>query len=282
MNTLDAALWLAGRNFHVFRADHPGRDRCAGVGRAHDAESCADRGKHPAVAFTRTHTADPEQVKRWFSDQLWNVGVAVGACRGPAGEHLLVVDSDRPGAIEDAAASFGYAHTLTMRTITSKGYHDYYWAPASMRLGNGLGALRGRFDGDVRAGNAYVIGPGSVHATGVIYEVFDPEQPPVQAPPWLLEALTARPVTPQVRRTADRSVARRGGRLTGLIRFVLDSPAGERNSRLYWAARRAFEQESAADSSVASALLDAATHIGLPESEARQTITSAYRSKVAQ
>ncbi|WP_452089422.1 bifunctional DNA primase/polymerase, partial [Bacillus wiedmannii] len=109
------------------------------------------------------------------------------------GEQLLVIDSDRPGAIEDAAAALGHRHTPTMRVHTAQGHHDYYWAPASMKLGNSLGTLKGRFDGDVRAGNAYVIGPGSVHATGVVYELEDADRPPVAAPTWLLTALTTKP-----------------------------------------------------------------------------------------
>lgn len=67
----------------------------------------------------------------------------------------------------------------------------------------------------------------------------------------------------------------------GLLRFVLSSSYGDRNNRLYWAACRAFECADEADFAgrdVASALLDAAVGVGLSEAEARQTITSAYRT----
>jgi putative DNA primase/helicase len=195
---LDGALWLTSRGFAVFPVDHPGLQRCAGIGQGHDPATCTQRGKHPAVAFTRSHARTEQQAVALFGGQLRNVGVAVGACRGPGGEQLLVVDSDRPGAIEDTAARLGHAHTPTMRVHTAKGHHDYYWAPADAPLGNGLGILRGQFDGDVRAGNAYVIGPGSVHATGVIYELDDPEQAPVPAPAWLLTALQTKPATAPV------------------------------------------------------------------------------------
>jgi putative DNA primase/helicase len=190
---LDGALWLTRHGFAVFPVDHPGLQQCAGIGQGHDPATCTHRGKHPAVAFTRTHASDEHQVRALFGAQLRNVGVAVGATTGPDGEQLLVVDSDRPAALEDAATALGQQHTPTMRVHTAKGHHDYYWAPAHLKLGNGLGTLKGQFDGDVRAGNAYVIGPGSVHATGVIYELDDPEQPPVAAPAWLLTALTTKP-----------------------------------------------------------------------------------------
>jgi hypothetical protein len=80
-----------------------------------------------------------------------------------------------------------------MRVLTAKGYHDYYWAPADIKFGNKLGALKDHFAGDIRGSRGYVIGPGSVHATGVVYELADPDQPPVAAPEWLITALTAKP-----------------------------------------------------------------------------------------
>lgn len=192
---LDGALWLIRHGFAVFPVDHPGLQQCAGIGIGHDPATCEQRGKHPAVTFTKRHARDEELARQWFglAQHPRNVGVFVGATTGPAGEQLLVVDSDQPGALEDVATALGEQHTPTMRVHTAKGHHDYYWAPAHLKLGNSLGTLKGRFDGDVRAGNAYVIGPGSVHATGVIYELDDPDQPPVAAPAWLLTALTTKP-----------------------------------------------------------------------------------------
>lgn len=278
--SLDGALWLASRGFAVFPADHPGLAQCAGVGRSHDAATCTDRGKHPAVAFSKVHTLDERQIFRWFDGQLRNVAIPVGACLGPDGARLLVVDSDRHGAIEDTAAALGHPHTPTMRVQTAKGTHDYYWTPPTAKLGNGLGALRGKFDGDVRAGNAYVISAGSVHATGVVYELEDPDRAPEFAPDWLLSALQ-RPVPAPRPAAASTQPRDASGRLAGLLRFILSSSHGDRNNRLYWAACRAFECGNEADfqgRDVAGALLDAALHVGLSEGEARQTITSAYRT----
>ncbi|MFJ6438676.1 bifunctional DNA primase/polymerase [Streptomyces sp. NPDC091416] len=277
MTPLEGALWLIRHGFPVFPCDHPGTERCSGIGRGHDPATCTDRGKHPCVPFTRAHTLDNDQMQSSIGGRLRNVGVAVGGCAGPDGARLLVVDSDRPGAIEDAAEAFGHRHTPTMRVTTAKGHHDYYWAPASTRLGNGLGALRGKFDGDVRSGNGYVIGPGSVHATGVVYELADPEQPPAVVPAWLLAALLAAPAHPAP--AAAPTARKTPGRLAPLVRFVLESQSGDRNNRLYWAACRAFEQDGNPAPNVAGALLDAAAHVGLTEAEARQTITSAYRSR---
>nr|WP_255429699.1 bifunctional DNA primase/polymerase [Streptomonospora sp. PA3] len=268
---------MISRGLPVFPADHPATARCTGIGRGHDPTECADRGKHPCVPFSRTYTSDEREAFRWFDGRHRNVAVAVGAARGPSGERLVVVDSDRPGALEAAAADLGEQHAPTMRVTTAKGHHDYYWAPADADLGNGLGALRGHLDGDVRAGRAYVIGPGSVHATGVLYRVAE-DRPIAAAPGWLVAALQAAP------RSTDRSgvttvTAPPGRRLLALVRFVLESRQGERNARLYWAACRAFESldDVGERSAAAAALTDAATAVGLPEGESRKTIDSAYR-----
>jgi hypothetical protein len=267
---LDGALWLVRHGFAVFPADHPGLVQCAGIGRGHDSATCTDRGKHPSVPFTKAHTLDEDQVRRDFdSGQYRNVGIFVGGCTGPNGEQLLVVDSDRPRAIEDTAASLGQQHTPTMRVHTAKGYHDYYWAPAGVQLGNRLGALQGKFDGDVRGGNAFVIGPGSVHATGVTYELEDAEQPPVALPEWLLTALQARsapaPVAPStgIVIQRDRHDAYTRKVLQAEADAITAAPDGDQNNAIN---RAAFN---------VGTLVGAGA---LSEGEARQTLLAAARA----
>jgi hypothetical protein len=272
---LDGALWLIRHGFPVFPCDHPALPRCAGLHKTCDGS----RGKHPAAAFTRAWTLDERKVHETFARGLRNPAVAVGACSGPEGARLLVVDSDRHGAIEDVASARGEQWPATMRVWTAKGHHDYLWAPAALKLGNGLGQLQGQFDGDVRAGNAYVIGPGALHASGVLYELDDAERPPTAAPGWLLQALLTKPQY-AARRTHWRdasyhpSPASRSVR--GLVAFVLDSRPGDRNNRLFWAACRAAEDAQDGREDARDALLDAAVRAGLDEREASATIRSAY------
>lgn len=268
MTPLDGALWLIRHGFAVFPCDHPGTPRCTGLHKTCDGS----RGKHPAAAFTKAWTLDERKVRETFTRGLRNPAVSVGACSGPEGTQLLVVDSDRPGAVEDVAGARGETWPATMRVRTAKGHHDYLWARSSLKLGNGLGSLQGQFDGDVRAGNAYVVGPCAVHATGVVYELEDPERPPVMAPAWLLRALLTKPQRPVRQSSYPRPESRS---LQGLVRFVADSAEGQRNSRLFWAACRAAEV--GADDAPA-VLLDAAVGTGLAEAEARSTIASAFRT----
>lgn len=280
-NPRDGARWLVEHGFAIFPADHPELPRCAGIGRGHDPATCTDRGKHPAVPFTRQHGDTEAYVEKHFTRALRNVAVAIAACRGPQGARLVVLDSDRPGALEDVAAMNGEPHTVTMRTITAKGTHDHYWLPAGVTHGNGLGALKGVFDGDVRAGNAYVIGVGSLHASGAVYRLEDPEQPPVTIPEWLLTKLQSSPGAKLAVPQRALSKRRHGRVLTGLVKFVLESREGERNNRLFWAACRAFDhvgRQAPETRAIAQSLVDAAVHVGLPEPAARQTVTSAYRT----
>lgn len=276
MTPLDGALWLVRHGFYTFTADSPATRKCTGIGRAHDPVTCDKRGKHPCVAFTRAATLDERKIRDWFTPGLRNPAVSVGACSGPGGTQLLVVDSDRPGAIEDLAGARGETWPATMRVWTAKGHHDYLWAPPALQLGNGLGTLQGHFDGDVRAGNAYVIGPGALHASGVLYDLDDPERPPAMAPAWLLDALVTKPHF-AARRTHWRNASYPASSgVRGLVTFVLDSAPGNRNNRLFWAACRAAEDAQDGRPDARGELLGAAIEAGLDEREALATIRSAY------
>ncbi|GAA3272684.1 AAA family ATPase [Streptomyces lavendulae] len=287
---LAGALWLAQHQFVVFTADHPGAERCAGIGQGHDPATCTDRGKHPAEAFTKTTYRDEQQVRRLFAGAPRNVGVYVGGSRGPNGAQLLVMDSDRPGALEDTANALGHPHVPTMRVHTAKGHHDYYWAPAEAKLGNGLGALKGKFDGDVRAGNAYVISLGSVHATGVIYTLENPEQAPVMAPAWLLEALQARPSAPAAPATdivipADRHDAYTRRVVQAECDAITRAVNGEQNNAINTAAFALGTLVGAGALTEGEAredLLAAASAGNHPEGRARATIDSGLRAGMAQ
>ncbi|MPY32032.1 DNA primase, partial [Streptomyces adustus] len=61
----------------------------------------------------------------------------------------------------------------------------------------------------------------------------------------------------------------------GLVQFVLAAHEGQRNTRLFWAACRAYE--NGLGPALVAPLVDAAVTTGLTEHEARATITSAAR-----
>ncbi len=66
-----------------------------------------------------------------------------------------------------------------------------------------------------------------------------------------------------------------GGHGQGLVQFVLAAHEGQRNTRLFWAACRAYEDGIGPE--LVEPLVDAARATGLSEREARATIASAAR-----
>ena len=188
--------WLLERGMHLHPLDHPALPGC--IGRHGPKNPCdGKRGKHPATRWRREATNDPDVVRRWFSAGPRNVGVACG----PSG--LLVIDEDRPGALADYAAEIGQAIPPTLTVTTGRGQHYYFRAPEGVTLGNAVGDLRGRGI-DVRGDGGYVVGPGSLHETGVLYLPVDPDAPILPAPAWLVEALTPKPPAERLARPADR------------------------------------------------------------------------------
>ncbi|MFF0243968.1 bifunctional DNA primase/polymerase [Streptosporangium sandarakinum] len=186
---LEWATWLQSLGLHLIALDHPGLPRCIGP------KPCdGKRGKHPVGAWSRNATNDPDTLRATFSKGLRNIGIA---CK-PSG--LLVVDEDAPGALQGYADSIGETIPATFTVETGRpegGTHYYFRAPEGVQLGNSKGALNG-LDIDIRGPGkddkdqgGYVVAPGSIHETGVIYTPKDPNAPILPAPEWLVQALTA-------------------------------------------------------------------------------------------
>jgi hypothetical protein len=271
---LTVARWLQSRHgLYVFAVDHPGREVCGGAHRECDGQ----RGKHPRGQWSRLATLSPRLIRAQLAGGPWNLGVA---CKLSL---LLGVDEDRTGAFAAFAASIGQVIEPTFTVMTAKGRHYYYRQGPGAPFGNGRGGLAGHGI-DIRGGGTgnggFLVGPGSVHETGVLYTPVDTTMPIQPVPDWLAEVL--RPAQPP---EPTRSAWRRGstfGALRGLVRVVLDAtPERDRNTRLYWSACRAGELVSAGqvdEATATSVLVDAATRTGLPEIEARRTIASGLRS----
>lgn len=268
-----AALWLAARGCHVFPCDHPELTTCAGLRTAsHDPSGCDTRGKHPVVRWGSRATTDPDLIRMWWRHPR-NIGVACGPSR------LLVVDEDEPGAFEQWAEQEGVAVPATLIVRTGRGRHLWFRQPPDRQLGNARGSLAG-WHIDVRGGGGYVIGPGSVHASGRRYEPVDVSMAPAPAPGWLVSAL--RDTSPAATHPPATPPAPGAGYdpIEPLARHVRAAAVGERNSRLFWAACRAGEHIAAGratQETATAALLDAARSVGLGDREAAATITSGIR-----
>jgi hypothetical protein len=269
---LAVACWLQDRHgLYLFAVDHPGRPECGGSHRECDGQ----RGKHPRGQWSRLATLSHRLIQAQLDHGLWNLGVA---CKLSL---LLGVDEDRPGAFAAFAASIGQVVEPTFTVTTAKGCHYYYRQAEGAPLGNGRGRLAGHGI-DIRGGGAgnggYLVGPGSVHQTGVVYTPVDSAMPIRPVPGWLAEVLMPLPV-PEPRGQRPMSTF---SALRGLVRVVLEAtPDCDRNTRLYWSACRAGELVSAGrvdEPTATEVLVDAATRTGLPEAEARRTVTSGMRT----
>ncbi|MEU3184847.1 bifunctional DNA primase/polymerase [Streptomyces sp. NPDC006923] len=239
-------------------------------------------------------TTDPAGVRALFAAAPWATGYGIACGRPP--HRLIGIDLDIthedgatgtgpgpaspsvldpvPDSVPDSVAAlqrlarrhqFTVPETVTVLT-PSGGRHLWLTGPPDVVVPNSASRLAPGID--VRGAGGYLVGPGSVTARGAYRTAPGTAGlAPAPCPPELLRLLTppARPHRPQ-------SQPPQG---SGLVRFVLAAREGQRNTRLFWAACRAYEHGFG--EALAEALVDAAVRTGLDEHEARATIASAAR-----
>ena len=266
---------------------------------------------------------DPEQVSQWWSSGKFaraHVGLLTGRTTPTApaslGRGLVVVDLDMPkpgtepltGRWAGCAggtdvlellmreAKADWPETYTVMT-PSGGLHLYFLQPEDGPL---IGCATGEGERaphigplvDVRGVGGYVIAAGSYSAAqGRPYVRESPaDLLPQQVPGWLL-ALLRRPapaVAPRatvVRQlpTGDRAERYAVAALNGELEGVATALQGERNRRLFAAARRLGELAPTSpvvlsESTVQDELLGAARSAGVGEQEALHTIRSGWNT----
>jgi hypothetical protein len=105
-----------------------------------------------------------DELETWFERGRCNVGIVTGKVSG-----IFVIDADSPAALAWCNANLP---PCELRVRTAKGQHLYYPYSGDRPIKN---KVRVRVDGkqlalDVRAEGGYVVGPGSVHPNGTVYE----------------------------------------------------------------------------------------------------------------
>ncbi|MFD4377696.1 bifunctional DNA primase/polymerase [Streptomyces sp. NPDC058527] len=260
--------------------------------------------------------SDPRQVWDWWSGRFKRAHVGILTGRGGADVRgLLVVDldvrkegSDLPpeyayassgvDVLERMATEAGEAWPDTYTVLTpSGGVHLYFRQPEDGPLigcATGAGPTAPHLGPliDVRGVGGLVIAAGSFSAAqGIPYRRTSAANvAPQPLPGWLLERLrpAAAPAAPAPRPAAVRalSTASRADRyaaaaLNGAADDVADAPEGERNRRLFAAARRLGELHDTSpavleESAVREQLLAAALRSGQSEREALRTIRSGW------
>ncbi|GGJ83136.1 DNA primase [Streptomyces camponoticapitis] len=242
-------------------------------------------------------TTDPAAVRALFAAAPWATGYGIACGRAP--HHLVGIDLDvtpttatagvgaGPGlgegmgvdATPDSVAALqqlAFQHLFTLpETVVvltpSGGRHIWLSGPAGVTVPNSAGRLAPGID--VRGAGGYLVGPGSVSARGA-YRLAPGSAglTPAPCPRALLRLLTP---PERVRHAGPGGRRGRPAQGHGLVQFVLAAHAGQRNTRLFWAACRAYEHGFG--EALVESLVDAAVRTGLAEHEARATIASASR-----
>ena len=156
-----AALWFAERGFGIFTVWSTNPD---GSCRCPKGQGCENAGKHPVTAHGfQDATTDPARITTLLSaGSEPNYGLVC-----PEGVFALDVDGEGIARLAELEERLG-ALPPTLRTRTANGEHVFLRWPSA--LPRPIGQLWGfvtRWGSGQGAG--YVIGPRSVHASGVAY-----------------------------------------------------------------------------------------------------------------
>ncbi|MGW0828222.1 bifunctional DNA primase/polymerase [Streptomyces sp. NPDC002845] len=218
-------------------------------------------------------STNPRRIRELFAAAPWATGYGIACGLHP--HHLIGIDLDTKSGTDSSAAlrELALRHLFTIpETVVvltpSGGRHLWLTGPPDVVVPNSAGRLAPGID--VRGAGGYLVGPGSRTEHGVYSTAPGTAHlAPAPCPRALLRLLLPPP------RTHHSAPPVRGQHGQGLVQFVLAAHPGQRNTRLFWAACRAYENDIGPD--LADALTDAAIRTGLTEREARSTIASAAR-----
>ncbi|MGW7407952.1 bifunctional DNA primase/polymerase [Streptomyces sp. NPDC054833] len=219
-------------------------------------------------------SSDPALIRELFSAAPWATGYGI-ACGLPP-HHLIGIDLDTKSGTDSSAAlrELALRHLFTIpETVVvltpSGGRHLWLTGPPDVVVPNSASRLAPGID--IRGAGGYLVGPGSRTGHGVYGAAPGTAHlAPAPCPPALLRLLL-----PPPRPAHAATHPSLGDRGQGLVQFVLAAHEGQRNTRLFWAACRAYE--NGIGRALIAPLIAAALNTGLTEHEARATIASAAR-----
>ncbi|MEL3950906.1 MULTISPECIES: bifunctional DNA primase/polymerase [Streptomyces] len=222
-------------------------------------------------------STDPHRIRELFAAAPWASGYGI-ACGLPP-YHLIGIDLDTKSGVDAPAElrELALRHLFTIpETVVvatpSGGRHIWLAGPPDTVVPNSAGRLAPGID--IRGAGGYLVGPGSRTEHGVYSAVPGTAHlPPATCPPALLRLLTPSPRRrPRPAHAGAPADPQQG---QGLVQFVLAAHEGQRNTRLFWAACRAYE--NGFGEALTAPLTDAALRVGLTAREAASTIASAAR-----
>ncbi|WRZ91933.1 bifunctional DNA primase/polymerase [Streptomyces sp. NBC_01007] len=220
-------------------------------------------------------STEPRRIRELFAAAPWATGYGIACGLHP--HHLIGVDLDTKSDTDSSTAlrELALRHLFTIPDTVvvltpSGGRHLWLSGPPDVVVPNSAGRLAPGID--IRGAGGYLVGPGSRTEHGV-YETAPgtARLAPAACPPELLRLLLP-PPAPRAHHPTPSATDRQG---QGLVQFVLAAHEGQRNTRLFWAACRAYE--NGIGPQLTTPLVQAAVRTGLTEREARSTIASAAR-----
>lgn len=240
--------------------------------------------KKPAMDWKKYQHEAPtgDELANWDSSNF-NVCIVTGAASGIV---VLAVDSPEAQMLVD---SLKLPPTPTVRT--ARGLHLYFkHSGYDVRNGVNIGGVKL----DVRGDGGYVVGPGSLHPTGVRYDwIISPAEIDFAPFPEQLTALlnTKKKQQQTIAPSADSTTLVSTG-INGLDRFLSDefdeaqcqiaaATKGDRNDTLFKMSARMARHVAAADiewSTFADALAVTAHATGLEKGEIVATLESGWNS----
>lgn len=242
-------------------------------------------GKQPAVASWKAYDenpATPDELSAWDASDL-SVGIACGANSGVV---VLDVDSAEAQALVDS-----WGLPVTPCVITGRGSH-YYFRHPGFKVSNSVRIAGTKLD--IRGDGGYVVGAGSLHESGAIYEwaVSPDDVEFADLPPVVLDQLKAKRVPATKRKVAGHgsgvscrlpdgvAAALAAAQRDATIK-IAEALDGERNDTLFSAGVRLASMVAAAGADwndFVASLRDAATSTGLEEIEIDRTLASCWKS----
>ncbi|WP_406378183.1 bifunctional DNA primase/polymerase [Streptomyces sp. NBC_00197] len=218
-------------------------------------------------------STEPRRIRELFAAAPWATGYGIACGLDP--HHLIGIDLDTKSGTDSSTTlrELALRHLFTIpETVVvltpSGGRHLWLSGPPDVVVPNSASRLAPGID--IRGAGGYLVGPGSRTEHGVYGTAPGTARlAPAPCPRELLDLLLPPP------RRHHPTPSATGQQGQGLVQFVLAAHEGQRNTRLFWAACRAYE--NGIGPQLTTPLVRAAARTGLTEHEARSTIASAAR-----